>query len=182
MKAWRVMIMALAMLLLNGCLVTFTEPLPETQAAPKGLLGTWSSKDAWGEAQNLIIRSDGKNRYTAVSYPKAKPKEREAHPFTMTRHGIRWYASAQVPASKGGNYVLAGFELTDKNELVIYELDLEQIKQAIAQSNLSGDVVETGDGSTVVVNSPAAGVFAYLDDPANSDVFVEVARYQRVTQ
>ena len=182
MKGWRVMFMALAMLLLNGCLVTFTEPLPDPQAAPKGLLGTWSSKNAWGEAQNLVISAAGKNRYTAVSYPKGKPKERESHPFTLTRHGNRWYASAQVPAKQGGNYALAGFELTDKGELVIYDLDLDQIKQAIAQSNLSGEVVETADTSAVLVNSPSAKVFAYLDDPANSDVFVEAARYQRAAK
>jgi len=31
----------------------------------------------------------------------------------------------------------------------------------------------------VEVDSSLDKVFAYLDDPANSDVFVEAARYQR---
>ena len=33
-----------------------------------------------------------------------------------------------------------------------------------------------------IERSPLAKVFAYLNDPANSDVFVEAARFQRVTQ
>jgi hypothetical protein len=31
-----------------------------------------------------------------------------------------------------------------------------------------------------LISSPLDAVFAYLDDQANSDVFIEVARYQRV--
>jgi len=34
-------------------------------------------------------------------------------------------------------------------------------------------------GEGVLVSSKLEQVFAYLNDPANSDVFVEVARYQR---
>ncbi len=30
-----------------------------------------------------------------------------------------------------------------------------------------------------LITSPLEKVFAYLDDQANSDVFIEVARYQR---
>ena len=65
---------------------------------------------------------------------------------------------------------------------MVYDLDLEQIRQAISQSALSGDTVETAEGTGVQINSPSAKVFAYLDDPANSDVFVEIARYQRVAK
>ncbi|SEM33875.1 hypothetical protein SAMN04487857_101220 [Pseudomonas sp. ok272] len=36
-----------------------------------------------------------------------------------------------------------------------------------------------GDRLVVLVDSDLDRVFAYLDDPANSDVFVEAARYQR---
>ena len=39
--------------------------------------------------------------------------------------------------------------------------------------------VETPDGDAVLVTSPLDRVFSYLDDQANADVFVEVARYQR---
>ena len=35
------------------------------------------------------------------------------------------------------------------------------------------------EGEAVLVTSPLEKVFAYLDDQANSDVFVEVARYKR---
>ena len=48
MKAWRVVVIALSFLLLSGCLVTFKEPLPTNEPAPKGLLGKWTSTNAWG--------------------------------------------------------------------------------------------------------------------------------------
>ena len=182
MKAWRVMLMAVAFLMLNGCLVTFTQAPLVAEAAPKQLLGKWTSKDAWGQARNLTIRAIDKTRYEAVVYPKGEPKSRERYTFIVARHGSRWYASAALPAKLGGNYTLNGFEVNDNGELVVYDLDLDQVKQAVGQSTLSGDPVETSEGSGVQINSPSATVFTYLDDPANSDVFVEVARYQRVAK
>ncbi|MHC8304464.1 hypothetical protein [Pseudomonas sp. PB3P13] len=182
MKTWRVAVIALSFLLLSGCLVTFREPLPASDPAPKGLLGKWTSTNAWGEPMNLELTRTGGNRYQAVSYFKARPKEREAYPFTVSRHGNRWYLSAKVPAQFGGRFTIAGFELTDKQELVVYNLDLEQINQAMGQKVLSGEGFQTDDGEGVLVNTSMDQVFAYLDNPANSDVFVEAARYQRQTK
>lgn len=179
MKYWRVMVIFLAFLLLGGCLVSFKEPLPANEAAPQGLLGKWTSKNAWGEAQNLELTRVGPDRYQAVSYFKARPKEREAYPFTVSRHGNRWYLSAKVPAQYGGHFTIAGFELNDRQELVIYQLDLDQIRQALGQQRFQGSPFTTDEGDGVLVNSSMDQVFAYLDDPANSDVFVEAARYQR---
>ena len=98
MKAWRGVLIALSFLLLSGCLVTFKEPLAASDPAPKGLLGKWSSTNAWGEPMNLELTRLGNDRYQAVTYFKAKPHEREAYPFTVSRHGNRWYLSAKVPA------------------------------------------------------------------------------------
>ncbi|KMT57461.1 lipoprotein [Pseudomonas fildesensis] len=179
MKAWRVVVIALSFLLLSGCLVTFKEPLPAQEAAPKELLGQWSSKNAWGEPLNLQITRVGEHRYKAVSYPKTKPGQRDEYLFTVSRHGDRWYLSAPLPSKLGGNFILAGFELDEKHELVVYNLDLEQIRQAIGQKALHGSTVETVEGTGVLVDSPMDQVFAYLDDPANADVFVEAVRYQR---
>jgi len=179
MKAWRGVLIALSFLLLSGCLVTFKEPLATSDPAPKGLLGKWSSTNAWGEPMNLELTRLGNDRYQAVTYFKAKPREREAYPFTVSRHGSRWYLSAKVPAQYGGQFIIAGFELTDHHELVVYNLDLEQINQAIKQQTLDGQSFQTDDGDGVHVDSNLDKVFAYLDDPANSDVFVEAVRYQR---
>ena len=179
MKTWRVAVIALSFLLLGGCLVTFKDPLPAPEAAPAELLGQWSSKNAWGEPLNLHITRAGEHRYKAVSYPTAKPNQRDEYLFTVSRHGSRWYLSAPLPAKFGGHYFLAGFEFDDKHELVVYNLDLEQIHQAIGQQALHGHTVETVEGDGVLVDSPMAPVFAYLDNPANADVFVEAVRYQR---
>lgn len=179
MKAWRVVVIALSFLLLNGCLVTFREPLPTSEPAPKGLLGKWTSTNAWGEPLNLELTRIGDNRYQAVSYYRARPKEREAYPFTLSRHGNRWYLSARVPAQFGGHFTIGGVELTDKHELVVYNLDLDQINQAMKQKALSGESFQTNDGYGVLIDSNMDQVAAYLDDPANSDVFVEAVRYQR---
>ena len=55
MKGWRVMLLAVSFLLLNGCLVTFKEAPLVAQTAPQALLGKWTSKDAWGQARRLSI-------------------------------------------------------------------------------------------------------------------------------
>ncbi|MCK1789421.1 hypothetical protein [Pseudomonas violetae] len=182
MKTWRVVVIALSFLLLSGCLVSFKEPLPQSDPAPKGLLGKWTSTNAWGEPMNLELTRIGKNRYQAVSYFKARPKAREAYPFIVSRHGDRWYLSAKVPAQFGGHFIIAGFELNEQRELVVYNLDLEQINQALEQKTLSGQGFQTDDGDGVLINNSMPDVFAYLDDPANSDVFVEAVRYQRLAK
>ncbi|WP_085715729.1 hypothetical protein [Pseudomonas sp. B28(2017)] len=179
MKDWRVVVIALSFLLLSGCLVTFKEPLPASEPAPKGLLGKWTSTNGWGEPLNLELTRIGGNRYQAVSYYRARPREREAYSFTVSRHGNRWYLSAKVPAQFGGHFAIGGFELTDKHELVVYNLDLDQINQAMKQKALSGESFQTNDGDGVLIDSNMDQVTAYLDDPANSDVFVEAVRYQR---
>ncbi|KJH75505.1 hypothetical protein IMW75_16015 [Pseudomonas gregormendelii] len=180
MKTWRVVVIALSFLLLSGCLVSFKEPLPQSDPAPKGLLGKWTSTNAWGEPMNLELTRIGNNRYQAVSYFKARPKAREAYPFTVSRHGDRWYLSAKVPAQFGGHFLIAGFELNEERELVVYNLDLDQISQAMGQKTLNGQGFQTDDGDGVLINNSMPEVFAYLDNPANSDVFVEAVRYQRL--
>ena len=100
MRAWRIAAIALSFLLLSGCLVTFKDPLPAHEAAPKGLLGQWSSENAWGEPLNLHITSAGDQRYKAVSYPTAEPGQRDEYLFTVSRHGSRWYFSAPLPADR----------------------------------------------------------------------------------
>lgn len=177
MKAWRMVLLTLSFLMLGGCLVTFGDPLPANQTAPKALLGKWSSKDAWGEPLKLSISRAAGNSYKALATAKGKPAE--DYVFTVARHGSRWYLSAGVPKRMGANFAIGGFELTQSGELVLFNLDVERIRQAIAEGELAGNGVEMPQGEGVLVTSSLDKVFAYLNDPANSDLFVEVARYQR---
>lgn len=181
MKAWHVLL-TLSFLLLGGCLVTFDQPLPSNQAAPKALLGQWSSKDAWGEPLKLSISRIGGNAYKAVARGQGKAPEEYA--FSVSRHGNRWYLSAGVPKRLGGNFLIGGFEVIEGKELVLYNLDVEQIRQAVEHKELSGRSTkateDNGDG--MLIDSAPARVLAYLDDPANSDLFIEVARFQRAGQ
>lgn len=181
MKVWRVL-MALSFLLLGGCLVSFKEPLPAQQAAPATLLGKWTSKNAWGEPLNLHLKRLPGNRYQAISNGNGQSRMRDIYEFTVARHGNRWYLSAAVPDRFGGHFALAGFELNDQHELVLYSLDLEQINQALEQNTLRGQLFSSDAGEGVLIDSPLSEVFAYLDDPANSDVFVEAARFQRAAK
>jgi len=177
MNAWRLLLIAVSSLLLGGCLVSFNDPLPATQAAPAALVGRWVSKDAWGQHLALTIKRQGADHYLAISTPAGQPRDEVG--FTVAGHGSRWYASARLPAEYGGQYALVGFELTDDGALVVYNLDVDRVQQAIAQQALKGATLDTPQGQGVRVDSDLSQVFAYLDDPANSDIFVEIARYTR---
>ncbi|MDX1368450.1 hypothetical protein [Pseudomonas sp.] len=180
MKAWRVVV-ALSLLLLSGCLVTFNDPIPANEAAPIPLLGEWSRKDEWGERFYLDITRAGSNLYEARTYEGSPDNldSQEKYGFTVAHHGRRWYLSAGLPENLGGNFAIAGFELTTDNELVIYNLDVDRILQELEEGRMQGKPVDTQEGVGVLISSPLDVVFAYLDDQANSDVFIEVARYQR---
>lgn len=178
---WR-KLLALALLsaLLGGCLATFDEPFAPGEKVPVALLGQWQARDAWGEHLKLKIEPAAGGRYSAISYQKGSPAPRDQATFTVSRHGGRWYAAAPMPKAYGGRFALVGFELSEAGELVVYNLDLQRLQQAIAQGALAGDRFDTREGQGVAVRSAPAQVFAWLDDPANSDVFVEIARYKRV--
>lgn len=183
MKAWRLLV-ALSFLLLGGCLVTFKEPIPAGETAPKHLLGTWSGEDEWGEQRFLEITRKPDGGYHALSWRKslANRDKARSYDFTVARHGHRWYLSVPAPKRLGGNFAFGGFELTDEDELVLYNLDIEQMQEALGKGDLAGRVVETEEGSGVLVASSLAKVYHFLDDPANSDVFVEVARFGRASE
>ncbi|TDV62469.1 hypothetical protein [Pseudomonas sp. LP_7_YM] len=185
MKVWSVLL-ALSFALLSGCLVTFKDPIPTRDTAPSKLLGTWSSKNAWGEPLELEISRAGANQYKAVSYRKGDRKNRDEYTFTVSRHGGRWYVSAALPQKYGANYAIAGFDLIDNenaaDELVIYDLDLERMQQLVEQKAFAGQAIETEKGDGVLISSPMDKVFVYLDDTANSDVFLKAAQYQRMSK
>lgn len=134
MKAWRCLVV-LSFLLLGGCLVTFKEPIPPREAAPSHLLGTWSRENEWKEEQFLEITRSGSNVYRAVSYVDSKDNTEslEDYGFTVSHQGKRWYLSAGLPKSLGGNFAIAGFEITDGDELVIYNLDVERIVEDLGK-------------------------------------------------
>lgn len=183
MKAWRTLF-ALSFLLLSGCLVTFKDPIPANEAAPIPLLGEWSHKDEWGELQYLEISRAGANAYKARTF-EGSPENLESldeYAFTVAHHGSRWYLSTGLPKRMGANFVIAGFELTTNNELVIYSLDVERMLQELEEGVWQGKMVEMPIGEGLLITSPMEKVFAYLNDPANSDVFIEVARYQRTAE
>jgi hypothetical protein len=183
MRAWRVLV-ALSFLLLSGCLVTVKDPIPANEAAPIPLLGEWARTNEWGEEQFLQVSRSGANTYKAETYDDDPDNldSRKEYGFTVAHHGRRWYLSVGLPKRLGANFAIVGFELTHGNELVLYSLDVDRIMQVLEQGVLEGEVVETAQGDGALISSPLDKVFAYLDDPANSDVFVEVARYQRVGQ
>jgi len=175
-------LLALVFLALSGCLVTFKDAIPAHDAAPPALLGTWTSKNAWGEPLELEISRIGEGRYKAVSYRKGDRKNRDEYSMTVTGHHGRWYLSAELPAKYGSHFVIGGFELIEDDQLVVYNLDLERFRQWVGQKALSGQPVATGQGEVLLIDSPLDQVFGYLDDPANSDVFLDAAHYQRVPQ
>ncbi len=181
MKAWRVLV-ALSCLLLSGCLVTFREPIAANEAAPIPLLGEWARTNEWGDQLFLQISRAGSNLYRARTYEGSLDNldSEQEYGFTVAHHGQRWYLSVGLPKSLGANFAIAGFELTPRNELLIYTLDVDRVLQEVEQGVLEGEVVDMPEGDGVLISSPLEQVFAYLDDPANADVFIEVARYQRI--
>lgn len=180
MIVWRALL-AVSFLLLGGCLVTFKDPIPANEAAPIPLLGEWSRKNEWGEQVFLQITRAGSNVYKARAYVDSLDnlESVEEYGFTVAHHGRRWYLSAGLPKRMGANFAIAGFELTTSNELVIYNLDIDRILQEMEQGVLDGEVIDAAEGEGVLISSSLEAVFNYLDDQANSDVFIEIARYQR---
>src|SRR5690606_22958766 len=83
MRAWRTLTLLALLLMLQGCLVTFREPLPASEAAPIPLLGTWQGEDGWGDELFLRISRVGNHQYRAVR--RGQPGQ------SGQRRGIRFH-------------------------------------------------------------------------------------------
>jgi hypothetical protein len=182
MKALPVLLLVVACLLLSGCLVLFKTPIAALETAPTQLLGNWQRENEWGEQLQLQITAGADHHYVASIRVLGQGAKPEAYPFTVARSGERWYASVSLPKRFGDNYAIAGFEITKRNELVLYSLDSERFVQELKAGALQGQLIETQGSPSALISSPLAQVFSYLNDPANADVFVESARYQRNQQ
>lgn len=182
MKLLPVAFLASCCLFLSGCLVLFKSPAPAPEAAPTALLGNWQRENEWGEQLQLQISGDADHHYLASIRVLGQDAPAETYPFTLVRSAGRWYACVSLPTRFAGNYAIAGFELTKRNELVLYSLDHERFLQELKVGVLQGQLIETQGSDSALISSPLAQVFAYLNNPANADVFVEAARYQRIEQ
>jgi hypothetical protein len=180
MKALR-LLLTIPLLLLSGCLVVFTQPLPNPEPAPLALLGEWSRSNEWGEQLFLDIRQQAPNLYRArifVGSPE-NLEGAEEYSFSVTHHARRWYFSLKLPKRFGDKYAIGGFEIDRENQLQLFSLDHQLILEQIAAGALQGQAVETVAGEGALVSSSPEQVLAFLNDPVNSDLFVEAARYQR---
>ncbi|WP_263141316.1 hypothetical protein [Pseudomonas sp. RIT-PI-AD] len=183
----RFLCIALLSLVLGGCLVTFDETLPPVTAAPAALLGDWTLVDDWGDTRLLRIERIGDNRYRAhftrqgPAASKAPATDNGRFDFTVARHGERWYFSARLPQGDAGRYLLGGFELSAAGELLIYSLDVARLRQALSEGRLGAVPGADAPGEGLWFRGPLQPLFAYLDDPANSDAFTLAAHYWRAT-
>ena len=183
MKALRGL-MALSFLLLGGCLVALREPLPANDQPPLALLGEWSRTNEWGEHMFLSISrasaTSFRARLTAGSPDNLEGAEE--YEFTVNHSGRRWYFSTRLPKRFGDNFAVGGFEITSSNELALYSLEDEFFVDEIKAGRIAGKVVDMADEQSALITAPAAQVLAFLNDPANSDAFVEAGRFQRSNQ
>ena len=183
MKVLRVML-ALSFLLLGGCLVVFREPLPANEQPPMAMLGEWTRTNEWGEQMFLTVSRAGEHNFKA-SLLTGSPDNLEGaeeYDFTVNRSGHRWYFSTRMPKRFGDSFAVGGFEISSSNELILYSLDDEVFVDEIRAGRLAGQVVEVAGEERALVTAATEEVLAFLNDPANSDMFVEAARFQHSNQ
>ena len=180
MNPFRLLI-CVAMLLLSGCLVAFREPLPANEQPPMAMLGEWSRTNEWGEQMFLDVSRTGDQSFKArlMTGSPDNLEGAEEYDFTVNRSGHRWYFSMRLPKRFGDNFALGGFEISNRNELILYGLDDELFVEQIKAGHLPGQIVEVASEESALVTATTTQVLAFLNDPANSDAFVEAARFQR---
>ena len=180
MKALRAVVV-FSVLLLSGCLVVFREPLPANEQPPIALVGEWSRVNEWGEHMFLTISRAGDQSFKArlMAGSPENLDGAEEYDFTVNHSGRRWYFSTRLPKRFGESFAVGGFEITSNNELVLYSLEDEFFVDEIKAGRIPGQVVDMADEQSALITAPSAQVLTFLNDPANSDGFVEAARYQR---
>jgi len=182
-KVLRVML-ALSFVFLGGCLVVFREPLPVNEQPPMALLGEWSRTNEWGEQMFLTISRVGEQSFKArlMAGSPDNLEGAEEYDFTVNRSGHRWYFSMRMPKRFGDSFAVGGFEITSRNELVLYSLDDQVFVDEVQAGRLAGQVIEMNGQESALVTATTAEVQAFLNDPENSDVFVESSHFQRSNQ
>ena len=156
---------------LSGCLVTFTNPLPNSQPTGRDerLFGTWDGQDQ--EGNHVLVRfEDDSNRGTKVTLTGGFGFRNVDFRMVTTKIEDRDYMVLTL-AGPGNDkeHIIAKYVVKD-NGLMICIFDVQKVRAAIAQSKVKGEVGQGMLSGATITASPKE-VLAFLGSPASKDLF-----------
>ena len=166
--------------LLSGCMVTFTNSLPNSQPTGRDerLFGTWEGLDQ--EGNHALIRFEGgSNRETKVTFTGSSGFRNVDFRMVTTKIEGRDYMVLTL-AGPGNDkeHIIAKYVLKD-GELMICIIDVQKVKAAIAKGNLKGEVGQSLESGATITASPKE-ILAFLKSPSSKDLFTCSEELKRV--
>lgn len=162
---------ALFGILLSGCLVTFTNTLPNSQPTrqDKRLFGTWDGQDQ--EGNHVLFRFKGdSNRETKVSLRGDSGfRNVDFRMVTTTIEGSDYMVLTLAGPGNDKEHIIAKYVVKDV-ELQICILDVQKVKAAIARGNLKGEVGQSLESGATVTASPKE-ILLFLKSPSSKELF-----------
>jgi len=166
--------------ILIGCGgVTLNQPLPSRHSAEllQALEGYWHATDGVFE---IRFSDSGKGRLGALEWDEDHFGLIEWE-IVATASGdggfvsMRTQDEAELSTNDPGDpesYVFARFTLTPLGDLVLWAPDPTAFATAVDDGLLMGSVTDDREDPWVEIESPPDSVLAFLEDPANDDLFI----------
>jgi hypothetical protein len=174
------LVLLLCATILNGCVVVFTNALPNSQALKRDdrLLGKWEGKDEQGNRNSVQFESAPKNE-TNVSLSGDLGYRNPVFRMVTTRiAGLDYMILHLNDLSDDTGYILAKYATQD-DKLTICLLNVDKVKEAIKKGKLKGEVGHTAWGGVTITNS-SKGVLTFLKSPNSKDLFTCLGELKKV--
>ncbi|HEX6187328.1 MAG TPA: hypothetical protein VFZ40_04555 [Pyrinomonadaceae bacterium] len=160
----------LVSIVLSGCVVVFTNPLPVSQplGLDKRLLGRWAGKDEQGNDYSIRFETRA-NGNTVVSLPDVGYRNPLFRVVTTEISTVNYLILRLDDPSDDKTYMVGSYSIGG-DSLTICLLNEDRIRAAIKQGRLKGKLANSPwGGATITENSKS--VLAFLASPNSKDLF-----------
>lgn len=190
----KISIAFLCAVITTGCVVVFKAPLPrslKTRQDPR-LIGKWVGQDEQGHRVFVqCTRSPGGETNLSFTGKNFETGENNDSSYLGYRNPIFRIVTTTINArdymilryadvSKGRGYQIARYAV-EGDELTIWIMSVEKVKEAIRNNQLRGDVAP-GMLPDVTVSDSWPKIAALLKSKKGDDLFINVGHVERVIE
>jgi len=166
--------------LLSGCIVTFTNSLPNSQPTGRDdrLSGVWKGQDQ--EGNEVLLRFEGEaNSETKVTLTGGSGFRNVDFRMVTTKiEGCDYMVLTLDGPGNDKGHIIARYVVKD-NVLMICIFDVQKVKAAIAKGSLKGEVGQSLESGATITASPKE-ILAFLKSPSSKDLFTCSEELKRV--
>jgi hypothetical protein len=173
-RVLRVCLFILAVFLLSSCEVVFLKSIAENKKIDKRLLGKWQSADPNDKKGFIEFAKKSKFQIDVIAPDDETGEISKAFTASTVKIGNYYYLNL-TPADKDKGNLVARYEIQN-NEMTIWLMNSDKIKEALKQNKLKGYSESSG---SVVITNDSENIKDFLKSPESDKTFEFFAKLKK---